>query len=99
MPVYITEYRALARDGFEFHVAAGAEPNLAEQAITVSGTSAQSSAFNGSTAFVMVHTSEVVCLKFGVNPTAVTTAHRLGSGETRFYGVVPGQKLAAIVGT
>jgi hypothetical protein len=99
MPVYVTEYKALARDGFNFHMAAGVEPNVAEQVRTVSGASAQTAAFNAQTAFVMVHTTEIVCLKFGADPTAVTTSHRMGAGETRFYGVTPGHKLAAIVGT
>lgn len=99
MPVYITEYAALARDRFNFHIAAGKEPAIAEQVRTVSGASAQSAAFNEQTAFVMVHTSEAAHLAFGTNPTATTNAHRLGAGETRFYGVYPGHKLAAIAGS
>lgn len=99
MPVYITEYAALARDRFDFHIAAGKEPAIAEQVRTVSGASAQSSAFNEQTAFVMVHASEACHLAFGSNPTAATTAHRMGAGETRFYGVITGHKLAAIAGS
>lgn len=99
MPVYVTEYARLARDGNNFHVAAGAEPAVANQLRTVSGASAQTAAFNEQTAFVMVHTTEIVCLAFGADPTAVTTAHRVAAGETRFYGVNAGDKLAAIVGT
>lgn len=99
MPVYITEYAALARDAFNFHISAGKEPAVAEQVMTISGASSQSAPFNAQTAFIMVHTTEVACLKFGENPTAVTTNHRVGAGETRFYGVNPGQRMAAIVGT
>lgn len=99
MPVYITEYAALARDAYSFHIAAGQEPARAEQAMTISATSAQSAAFNELTGFIMVHTTEVACLAFGENPTALNNRHRLGAGETRFYGVKPGHKLAAIVGT
>lgn len=100
MPVYITEYAELARDAFSFHVPAGKEPAIAEQQRTVSGASAQSSAFNNETAFIMVHTSESAHLAFGTSPTAVTTAHKLAAGETRYYGVPKGKsfKLAAIAG-
>jgi hypothetical protein len=99
MPVYITEYAALARDAYNFHISAGKEPAAAEQVMTISGTSSQSAVFNEQTAFIMVHTTEVACLAFGSNPTAVSNRHRVGAGETRFYGVNPGHRMAAIVGT
>lgn len=99
MPLYITEYAFLARDGANYHIAAGREPAIAEQTVSVSGTSAQSSAFNAQTRFVMIHASESLHLLFGDNPTAVVTKHKMASGETRFYGVNPGDKVAAIAGS
>jgi hypothetical protein len=98
--IYITEYAALARDAHNYHIAAGREPSIAEQKIAATGTTAQSNALNALTAFVMVHATAAAHLAFGTNPTAVVTAHRIGAGETRFYGVPVGQsfKIAAING-
>jgi hypothetical protein len=99
MAIYITEYSTLARDFPGWHVAAGQEPAVAEQVRTISGTSAQSAPFSSATAFVMVHASAAAHLAFGSNPVATTGAHRIGAGETRFYGVRAGQRLAAIQGS
>jgi hypothetical protein len=103
MPLYITEYSDLAKDRIGYHVAAGLEPAIAEQEIAVGGVSTASAAFNEKTAFVMVHAEEACHLKFGAasgSVTAVTTAHRMAAGETRYYGVQPGGylKLAVIAG-
>jgi hypothetical protein len=99
MPVYVTELADIAQAATGPRIFAPQMPPVAEQQRTVSGASAQTAAFNGGTRFVMVHTTEVVCLAFGADPTAVATAHRMAVGETRFYGVRPGDKLAAITGT
>ncbi|MET0651061.1 MAG: hypothetical protein ABWY63_00990 [Hyphomicrobiaceae bacterium] len=90
MALFLTEYAALAYDTFSQQVAAGMEPSLAEQAITVGGTTAQSAAFNARTSFVMVHAQEATCLAWGTNPTATTVKQRIGAGETRFVGVPVG---------
>jgi len=95
--IFITEYRDLARVDGAF-VAAGREPGIAEQRVAVGGASAQSSTFNAKTNFVMIETDAVCHLKFGDDPTAVTTAHRMAANEVRFYGVAAGQKVAVIAG-
>ncbi|GAA4108779.1 hypothetical protein ACFFTN_01385 [Aminobacter aganoensis] len=99
--IYITEYATLARDGHNYLIAAGKEPSVAEQQIANPATSTQSSAFNAQTAFIMVHASAAAHVAVGANPTAVNNRHRLGAGETRFYGVPQGAgyKLAAINGS
>ncbi|MCA0276261.1 MAG: hypothetical protein LCH86_09665 [Proteobacteria bacterium] len=96
--IYITEYTMLARDGGNFLIPTGQEPSIAEQQIANPAASTQSSAFNAQTRFIMVHASAAAHIAIGTNPTAVTTKHRLGAGETRFYGVPGGYKLAAING-
>jgi len=96
--IYVTEYAELARDIKSFHLAAPLEPCLAVQKIGNPATTTQSSAFNAQTKFVMVHASAAAHVSFGSNPTATTSTDRLGAGETRFYGVVPGHKVAAING-
>ncbi|TPN11710.1 hypothetical protein [Mesorhizobium sp. B2-1-2] len=98
---YITEYAKLGTDANGKFVLAGFEPNVAEQQISNPATSTQSAALNPLTCFVMIHATAVGHILFGANPTAVITKGRIGAGETRFYGVQPGQsiKIAAINGT
>lgn len=95
---YITEYAGLARDVFNYHVAAGTEPAVDEQKVTFTTTTA-SSAFNEQTRFVMIHVDAIAHLAFGDDPTATTGAHRMAANETRFYGVNPGQKVAFVTGS
>lgn len=97
MALFLTEYRDLARDTGSNFIAAGMEPSVVEQAITLPGTSA---VFNAQTSFVMVHAQEAACLAWGVNPTATTIKQRIGAGETRYVGVPAGQgfKVAAVAG-
>lgn len=87
MALFITEYASLARDTFDYMIPAGEEPAVANQSITISGTSAQSAAFNARTSFVMIHAQEATCLAWGTNPTAVTSQQRIAAGETRYVGV------------
>jgi hypothetical protein len=97
MPLFLTEYMDVAKDRGSNFIAAGMEPSVAEQSITLTGTSQQSAAFNERTAFVMVHAQEAACLAWGTNPAADTAKQRMAAGETRFYGVPPGKsfKVAA----
>lgn len=92
----ITEYARLARSADGPFVLTGQEPAVAEQEISIGGASTQSAAFNARTNFIMVHAAAVCALAFGDTPTALANRHRLGAGETRFYGVSPGQRLAVI---
>jgi hypothetical protein len=98
MSLYITEYQRLARAADGPMVAAGQEPAVANQKLNIAGTPDTSAAFAAQTSFVMVHTTEPCHLAFGDAPMASTLAHRLGAGETRFYGVSAGQKLSVIAG-
>jgi hypothetical protein len=100
MPLFITEYAALARDGFDAQIMAGAEPAVSASSVTPGVATAQTSALNAQTAFVMLHAQEAVCVSFGTSPTAVVTQQRMAAGETRFYGVPKGKsfKIAHILG-
>ena len=100
MPLFLTEYRDLARDIGSNFIAAGMEPSVAEQAMTLTGTTAQSAFFNAQTAFVMIHAQEAACVAWGTNPTATTSKQRLAAGETRFVGIPAGRgfRVAAILG-
>lgn len=108
MPVYIREYRELARErwgGPGVNIQAGLEKEnetLDQTPVTVSGTSAPSAVFNGETTFVLVTTSEICHIStFGINPTATTNNLRLAAGASMFFGVPrnSGYKLAVIQGS
>jgi hypothetical protein len=90
--LYITEYE-LAYNGVP------AEPALAHQKVTISGTSAQSAAFNERTKFVRISVDGITSVLFGVDPTAEATHQRLIVGETRDYYTVGGYKVAGITNT
>lgn len=103
--LYITEFALLPQLDAGGNIVAQIPlaPGIAEQSVAIGGTSAQSSAFNTATKFVMLNADSVCSLAWGANPTAVVTAQRLSSNETRWYGVaqlagVP-IKLAVIANT
>jgi hypothetical protein len=100
MPLFLTEYRDLARDIGSNFIAAGMEPSVNEQAMTLTSSTAQSAVFNAQTAFVMVHAQEAACLAWGTSPTATTSKQRLAAGETRYVGIPAGRgfRVAAILG-
>ena len=94
---YIREYADIAVT-FGKQAQCGAEPAIADQTVTTSGTSAQSSAFNTNTRLIAISTpaAQAVCVLFGDNPTALVTSLRLPANQIVFFGVKPGQKVALI---
>ena len=100
--LYVTEFAAGTVAGLvgsvttEFPVPAPMTPPVAEQHIAIGAGSLPSAAFNADTAFVMVNCDATCSLAWGAAPVAVATAQRMAANETRFYGVVPGQKVAVI---
>lgn len=75
------------------------EPSAATQTVTISGASAQSAAFGAATRYVRLHSDVSMSYLFGANPTATTSKPRLAAGVTEYFGVVAGQKVAAITNT
>jgi len=96
MPLDITEYQNLAQDSNGNRLAAGIEPALVVQQRSVSGSSAQSAAMNDQTQFVRLHTDVTIRVAFGTNPTASATSQRMVAGQTEYFGVSRGIKIAAI---
>jgi len=73
------------------------EPALVEQTpVTVSGTSAQSAAFNAQTKFITIVCDGIFSYLVAADPTAATTNFRVQAGEMLTFAVTPGQKIAAI---
>lgn len=90
--LYITEFNRTSI----YFANAPTTPPVAEQAIAITGASAASAAFDATTYGVMLVADVDCSLAFGATPTAVATAHYVPAKTTRFYGVVPGQKVAVI---
>lgn len=74
-------------------------PPLATQAVTSSGSSAQSAVFNAKTKIIQVHTDGICSIEVGANPTATTNSLRLAANTTTYYEVNPGDRLAYITNT
>lgn len=96
--LYISEYATVPKLNGQL-LLASAEPALVEQTVAISGTSAQSAAFNTNTKFVRIHTDAICSLKFGSSPTATTSGPRLAADSTEFFGVNAGDKVAVITNT
>ena len=76
------------------------EPAGTEQTpVTVSGTSAQSAAFNAKTKFITITCDGIFSYLVGTNPTAATTNFRVSAGDTITMAVTPGHKIAAVTNT
>lgn len=74
-------------------------PPLAEQTVAIGGASTQSSAFSSSTKVVRVHADAICSIAIGSNPTATATKLRMDAGQTEYFGVTPGDKIAVISNT
>lgn len=98
---YIREYADVAVT-FGKHAQCGAEPAIADQTITTSGTTAASNAFNANTKLIAISTpaAQAVCCAFSATPgasTAATTSNlRLPANSIFFFGVKPGDKVNLI---
>lgn len=96
---YVTEfigYRATAPVYYQ----AAYTPFVAQQVVTFTSSSVQSSAFNIDTGMIRVQCDAVTNLVIGgTSPTATTTSMRMTAGQTEYFIVKAGDKLAAIAGT
>jgi len=94
--LYVAEFSTIGGRS-NFPVAGAQCPPLAEQTISMSGTSAQASnGFGTNTKFIRINTDAICSIAFGANPTAATTDMRLAANQTEYFAVIPGQKIAAI---
>lgn len=75
-------------------------PAVAAYDIAVSGTSAPSSAFDANTNVIRVQADSICAIIIGPGtPVALATSTRMVAGQTEYFGVVPGHKIAAITTT
>lgn len=93
--LYITEFNYMenAND-------IGGVPQIAKlpgttQKVTFT-TSTQSTAFAYNTRFVRVMADADCHIAYGSNPTATTSSLKMASGTVEYFGVAPGDKIAAV---
>lgn len=100
--LYVSEYANVAAVGHTSGPAAvpgqaPLEPSLAEQTVTISGSHAESAAFNDKTTFIRVHTDAICSIAIGVSPVATTSMKRLAANQTEYFGVAAGYKFVISV--
>lgn len=82
--LYIAEFER-PRDG---RVNIGNAPPIAEQKITISGSSTASAAFQATTRLVRIHTDAICSIKFGATaPTVDNTSMRLPADTIEYFSV------------
>jgi hypothetical protein len=86
--LYVTEYT-------DVDAGSPREPAVAEHAV-VFDTSTQSSAFNPRTVLIRVQPDTTCSVKVGVDPTATTGSKRMVAGQTEYWSVAGGLKIAAV---
>lgn len=96
--LYISEYDRMPTDGLGI-ASMGKEPAIATQTVAIGVASAQSNAFNSKTKFIRLHTDAICSVQFGSNPTATASHARMPAGQTEFFGVEGGHKVAVITNT
>lgn len=94
--LYITEFATTQLDlnGQAAQVVEGRP--IADDTVTVAGTSDQSAAFNAKTRLIRVHTDVACHILIGENPTATTSDARMAADQTEYFGVKAGDKIAVI---
>jgi hypothetical protein len=97
--LFITEFKHMPNEqsinGQPQAVMLGSENGT--QAITL-GASTQSTAMKYATRLVRLYAVAACHVAIGDNPTATTSSLPLGEGQTEYFGVEPGQKIAVIAG-
>lgn len=70
------------------------------QKVTTTGTSAQSTAVGSATTIVRLYASQNMYIQISSNPTAaVASSTYLPTGIVEYFGITPGDKIAAIQDT
>lgn len=99
--LYITEFSKPAFTGQSIIPAGALQNVVAEQAISISGSSSASAAFNSATKFVRIHTDAICSIEYADSgtPVATTSTMRLPADTVEYFGVNPGGKIAVITNT
>lgn len=95
--VYITEFAGIGRSQVGgSYMSVPITPAVANQTVGI-GANTQSAAFSASTVLIRVHADSICSIAVGgTNPAATTSIARFGAGQTEYFGVTAGDKLAVI---
>lgn len=108
--LYITELESLGAPSEGGHLPIAHFPPVAEQSVGISGSHAESSAFNAATRFIRLETDTNCSFGIGPSPTAQVVTNtqtgssaastaRLAAGIPEYFAVTPGHKVSAITTT
>jgi hypothetical protein len=97
--LYIAEYSVLKQVEGSGVAQIAQAPPLAEQTVSIGGSSTQSSAFNAGTNYIRIHTDAICSIAVGSNPTATSSTQRVAADQTEYFGVTPAHKIAVITNT
>lgn len=97
--VYVSEFMELATECKGFNMQCPVMPPVVQQTVAITGASVQSSAFATGSRFIRVHTDAICSIAINTNPTATATSMRLAAGQTEYFGIAGGQKIAVITNT
>jgi|SRR5579872_332708 len=86
--LYITEYT----DSMRNTLPAATEPENTSQTVAIGGSSTQSSALQGNTKTIRLHTDAICSILVGTNPTAATTNKRMTAGQTEYFSIAEGSQ-------
>lgn len=91
--VYVEEFAA----PLPIYYQAALTPGIAKLTVAIGGSSAQSSAFASGVTLIRVHADAICSIEIGgTNPTATATSMRFAAGQTEYFLVRAGDKLAVI---
>lgn len=93
--VYIEEYSYPTP--VTVYYQAASTPGVAKQTVAITASSVQSAAFSSVTRLIRVQADSICSIEIGTSPTATATSARLTAGQTEYFIVNPGDKLAVIV--
>jgi hypothetical protein len=97
--LFITEFANMqSAESLQGSPQAALLPTLGTQVINLGGASVQSTPMQARTRLVRVHAQAACHVIAGENPTATTSSMRLAEGQTEYFGITPGQRLAVIQG-
>lgn len=97
--LYIAEFDSLPLEYYQRTVPATRLVTLAEQVVSIGGSSTQSAAFNTLTRWIEIHPDATCSIAGGSNPTATTSNRRLKQDERVYLAVNGGDKIAVITNT
>jgi hypothetical protein len=90
---YVTEFKDVNAGS---PVAAG---GYLEQTPVTFTTTTQSAAFAANTVLIRVHVDAICSIAIGKDPTATTSTMRLVAGQTEYFAVSAGDKIAFVTNT